>query len=450
MAPRTPCSTLRKHIDERDLRASFVAGDDLLVLVNRSPMGQLPADWSPTDLVDLHSGQKRTAGQCESRLCLRAEAAQALTELLGEMKARGFPGRVESAYRGYQNQCGTFLHWASKSSFCAATEQSALPGHSQHQLGTTVDLFTEEWAKDPRGVFRDGFGCTPAGTFVREHATDFGFVMPYPIHTDDRNTKRDCTVRVDIKVPINPKTGYRFEHWHIRYIGKDAAARFAEAFRNSGPGSPSEITLEQWLRREKGIGDADAELPECDGCNCGACSTLAPQGEHPCDKKGGALHLDEYGRPLRASTSPQIMTFSRTSINAWIGVVLEVTLSIPEGIVTQPPIFGAEGFGYATSSSYMQLSPYPETPPRAFPPLTSAWMVAVEPIPNTTGVDWPWRAGLSTARVGQTYNRANLRLPSPPGSLSIKIPVVTNAQRARVTLMEDGIPKGETRILELR
>jgi D-alanyl-D-alanine carboxypeptidase len=202
VAPRAFCSGVAgKHVAERDLRTSFVSGDDLLALVNRSPQGQLAPDWAPSDLVDLRSGKSAAPSECDKVQCLRAEAAAALRELLGEMKRRGHAGKVESAYRGYGTQCGTFLRWAGKGSFCDATEQSALPGHSQHQLGTTVDLFTEEWAKDERGVFRAGFGCTPAGRFLQEHAVDFGFVMPYPIHPDDRHPKQSCVVRWDI--PIN-------------------------------------------------------------------------------------------------------------------------------------------------------------------------------------------------------------------------------------------------------
>src|SRR6185295_12215847 len=218
--------------------------------VNRSPTGQLPPDYAPSDMVDIRNGKPATASDCEKVQCLRKAAADALTELMEAMKKQGFPGKVESAFRSYGFQCGTFNNWASKSSFCEATEQSALPGHSQHQLGTTLDLFTEEWAKDERGVFREGFGCTPAGRFLQEHATELGFVMPYPIHPDDRHPKQSCVARWDIPVGINPKTGYRFEHWHIRYVGKEAAARFVDAYTNSGPGTPNEISVEQWLRAE--------------------------------------------------------------------------------------------------------------------------------------------------------------------------------------------------------
>jgi D-alanyl-D-alanine carboxypeptidase len=442
-----------KHVTDRDLRTSFVSGDDLLAIVNRSPQGQLAPDWAPDDLVDLRSGQSTPASECDKVQCLRKETAAALGELLGEMKKRGFPGKVESAYRGYGTQCGTFLRWASKGGFCEATEQSALPGHSQHQLGTTVDLFTEEWAKDERGVFREGFGCTAAGKFLQEHAVELGFVMPYPIHPDDRHPKQSCVVRWDIPININPKTGYRFEHWHLRYVGKEAAARFAKALAASGPGTPNEITVEQWLRSEKGLGGTaapDAELPVCDGCNCGACSTLSAPGDNACDKKGGALHLDEHGRPLPASGAPQIQTAHRASAKKWKGQLVEVKLAVPDGVTTQPPIVGPDGAGYAPGATFEKLSPYPETPARAFPPIAGAWVVAVEPVPNETGVAWPWRAGISASIVGQTYNRANVLLPARAGTTTLKVPIPESASRVRIVLIESGIPKGEPISVELR
>jgi D-alanyl-D-alanine carboxypeptidase len=455
-APRTYCGGVAgKHVTDRDLRTSFVSGDDLLAIVNRSPTGQLAPDWSPADLVDLRSGQSTSAVECEKVQCLRKEAASALGELLGEMKKRGFPGKVESAFRGYGTQCGTFLRWAGKGGFCEATEQSALPGHSQHQLGTTVDLFSEEWAKDERGVFREGFGCTPAGKFLQEHAIEFGFVMPYPIHPDDRHPKQSCVVRWDIPININPKTGYRFEHWHIRYVGKEPAARFAKALAASGPGSPNEITVEQWLRAEKGLVSGpgvppDAELPVCDGCNCGACSTLSAPGENACDKKGGALHLDEHGRPLPASNSPQIQSAHGGSAKKWKGHIVEVKLTVPDGVATQPPVVGPDGAGYATGATFEKLAPYPETPARAFPPIAGAWVVAIEPVPNEGGVAWPWRAAISASIVGQTYDRANVLLPARPGSTTLKVPIPEAPSRVRVVLMEGGVAKGEPLTVELR
>ncbi len=436
-----------RHVADKDVRTSFVDGDDLLAIVNRSPQGSLAPDWAPSDLVDLQSGKPLTSSECEKYQCLRREAAAALAELMGEMKKLGFPGKVESAYRSYGAQCGTFANWARKSTFCEATEQSALPGHSQHQLGTTVDLFTEEWAQDERGVFREGFGCTPAGRFLRERAIEFGFVMPYPIHPDDRHPRQKCVVRWDIPVNINPRTGYRFEHWHIRYVGKDAAARFKKALEASGVGTPNEITVEQWLRQEKGIArrtNGDAELPVCDGCNCGACSTLTAVGESACDKKAGALHLDEHGLPAFGDDKPSIESAQRGKARKWKGRVVEVKLDVPVGIATQPPVVGLDAAGYATGSTFEKLSPYPDTEPRAYPPLSGAWVVGVEPIPNDTGVAYPWRAAISLAVNGQIYNRANVLLPALPRLTTVKIPIPSGVSKVKVTLLKDGVAETDS------
>jgi LAS superfamily LD-carboxypeptidase LdcB len=447
---RASCAALDgSQVATRDQKTSFVDGDDLLALVNRSPTGQLSPDYAPTDLVDVRNGKPLPSSECEKFQCLRRDAHAALDELLVQMKKEGFPGKVESAFRSYGAQCGTFGNWARKSTFCEATEQSALPGHSQHQLGTTVDLFTEEWAKDERGVFREGFGCTPAGRFLREHASDFGFVMPYPIHPDDRHPRQKCVVRWDIPININPRTGYRFEHWHIRYVGKDAASRFKTAFAASGPGKPTEITVEQWLRAEKGVLGADAELPVCDGCNCGACSTLAAPGENACDRKGGAVHLDEHGRASITDAAPSLTSVSWGKARKWRGRVVDVKLDVPVGTVTQPPIAGIDAAGYSAGASFEKLSPYPETEARGYPPLSGAWVVAVEPVPNETGVAWPYRAAITAAVHGQTYNRADVLLPTRGGPSSVKIPIPSGVRKAKVVLLQSGVPHGQERALDV-
>lgn len=449
-AARASCGVLGEgHVSERDTKSSFVDGDDLLAIVNRSPTGQLAPDYAPHDLVDIRNGKPLVASDCEKFQCLRRDAASALDELLARMKKAGFPGKVESAFRSYGSQCGTFGNWSRKSSFCEATEQSALPGHSQHQLGTTVDLFSEEWAKDERGVFREGFGCTDAGRWLREHVVELGFVMPYPIHPDDRHPRQRCTARWDIPVNINPRTGYRFEHWHIRYIGRDEARRFAEAQDRSGIGKPTEMTLEQWLRSEKGISGADAELPVCDGCNCGACSTLASAGESSCDRKGGAIHLDDHGLPIVVGTAPTIESAARGKPRKWRGRLVEVKLEVPVGTSTQPPIAGLDAAGYSPGATFERLSPYPETEPRAYPPLANAWTVAVEPIPNDTGVDWPYRAALASSSVGSIYNRANVLLPTRGGKTLVRIPLPSSVRKAKVSLVRGGAPQGREWAVDL-
>ncbi|MFN8634440.1 MAG: M15 family metallopeptidase [Chloroflexota bacterium] len=77
----------------------------------------------------------------------------------------------------------------------------APPGHSQHQLGTAVDFSSWEinYALQPR------FEETVAGHWLEANAWQYGFVLSYSRHGEERS-------------------GYAFEPWHYRWVGRDLAA----------------------------------------------------------------------------------------------------------------------------------------------------------------------------------------------------------------------------------
>jgi D-alanyl-D-alanine carboxypeptidase len=436
----------RSFISSADTRVSFVDGDDLLALVNRSPAGALPPTYVPTDLVDLHDGSPRTAAECEAaHACLRSEAAKALGGMLEQMRADGVRGHVQSAFRGFSTQCWVFASWArqARGGFCEATEQSALPGHSQHQLGTTVDLFTTDWAdqgkKSGQGVFRNGFGCSPGGRWIDENAWRYGFVVSYPIDPEDRKDGSRCQVRTDWTVPIDPKTGYKHEPWHVRYIGVESATKYHEAWLASGPGTPAEITLEQWLRRGRGL-VGDAELPVCDGCGCGACSTLASEGDHaPCGD--ASLRLDAAGRAVAPDEEPRVIEAHASGPAGTSDgmVVVDVSVRAPPHTPTQTPITTADGPTYREPSSFASLVAYPGGQPRAYVDLPGAWRVGVQSSP-LHGPRWPWRASLARPDLGATWNRANVVLPAKAGDthVQLRVPVARETKALEVTLLRDG------------
>jgi D-alanyl-D-alanine carboxypeptidase len=368
---------------------------------------------------------------------LRREAYAGLDRMLAQMRSDGVPGRVESAFRGFTTQCWVFSSWASKArgGFCEATAQSALPGHSQHQLGTTVDLFTVDWAA--RGpVFRDGFGCTPGGQWLDEHAWTYGFIVSYPLHPDDRRDGSRCLARPGRTVPIDPKTGYKNEPWHLRFVGVDAAARFHEAWLASGPGTPDEITLEQWLRTQRGLA-GDAELPVCDRCQCGACATFASDDEKtPCGE--ASLRLGADGRVIAPPEEPRILGVG-TAAAPGGGVVVEVRVHAPAHAPTQTPVTTEEGPTYEDEATYAALVPYPDTKPHRYDDLPGAWRIAIEPDPHGEK-RWPWRASLAKPDLAKTWNRANVVLPAKAGDATVRVRVVPRGatQRLRVTLLRDG------------
>jgi D-alanyl-D-alanine carboxypeptidase len=424
---------------------AFVDGDDSLALANRSPTGAIAPGYAPSDLVDVRTGKARTAAACEAtHACLRRGAASALNEMLAEMKKDKVAGYVASAFRGFGTQCWVFASWANKArgGFCEATAQSALPGHSQHQLGTTVDLFTDEWAQEGarngKGVFRNGFGCTAGGRWLDENAWRFGFVLPYPIHPDDRKDGSRCEPRRDRQVPVDPKTGYMNEPWHLRFIGTDAASRFHDAWQASGPGTPDEITLEQWLRGQRGL-VGDAELPVCDGCQCGACATLAAEDTGtPCG--AASLQLDARGRAQAPAGEP-VITDARATRGADGSVIVEITVRSPAHTVTQTPVLNADGPTYTPGSTFESLIPYADGQPRAFADLPGAWRIGVEPV-SATAKRWPWRASLAAPELAAAWNRANLLLPAKAETATVQVRIPATTERLRVTLLREGTEHG--------
>jgi D-alanyl-D-alanine carboxypeptidase len=292
------------------------------------------------------------------------------------------------------------------------------------------------------GVFRNGFGCSPGGAWIDDNAWRFGFVLPYPIHPDDRKDGSRCEARRDRSVPIDPKTGYKNEPWHLRFIGIEAAARYRQAWKASGPGTPDEITLEQWLRGERGLA-GDAELPVCDGCQCGACATLAEDdAQTPCGAE--SLRLDGEGRVVSPPEAPHIV--DAHAVASTDGPVrVEVAVHSPPHTPTQPPVTDADGPVYGAGTSYLALAPYSDSSPRRFVDLAGAWRIAIEPVtavqaPSGHG-RWPWRASLANAKLAATWNRANVVLPAKSGDSTVllRIGVPAGVRALRVTLLHDGV-----------
>lgn len=469
-----PCGVLSRSdrdgrwVHSHDVLPSFgfVDGDDLLTIVNRSPRFVLSPEYAPSDLVDIESGAPRPPSECvpHRSQCLRREAAEALRVMLEQMSRAGYPGHVHSAFRSFDRQCEVFRDWshATGQNFCRATTSSAIAGHSQHQLGTAIDLFTTQWANAGE-MMRAGFGCTPAGRWIADHAWEFGFVLPYPLPLEERAANTTChRRREDV---VDPRTGYRYEPWHLRFIGVDAAARFHRAWEASGPDEATEITLEQWLRQEHAI-DGDADLPVCDGCSCGLCTTfhdgMAPtRGEPPPTARHGhpptsrptgpcgerALLIGPDGSPIRASGPPRIE--QGDAHREALGVRVRITLEIPAHTVTQTPITSRDGAIYGPDDSWRALRPSRRRNAlrRAYPDLHGAWRIALAPRRNDA---WPWRAALVPASTPAWVNGATLRLPAPAGRITVEAIVPRVGDIVRATLMRDGRPEGPTLELEIR
>lgn len=149
---------------------------------------------------------------------LRSFVIGDLRSMFAAAKRAGAPLTIRSSYRSYATQVSTFKYWVSVEGLKKARLTSARPGHSEHQLGTVVDL-TSYGGKDAWS-YAD-WGATKAGTWMRVNAWKFGFVMSYPKGTSPSIT---C---------------YKYEPWHFRYVGVPTAI----AIRESG------LTPREWFWR---------------------------------------------------------------------------------------------------------------------------------------------------------------------------------------------------------
>ena len=97
---------------------------------------RLKASYAPADLVAVSKAGVDGDGK------IRKIALKDFTAMAKAAKAAGAPFAVQSAYRSYRTQVETFAGWVAADGYDAALISSARPGHSEHQLGTTVDLKT--------------------------------------------------------------------------------------------------------------------------------------------------------------------------------------------------------------------------------------------------------------------------------------------------------------------
>lgn len=162
------------------------------VVANKSrPLS--PIDYAPNDLVDTGNGQ-----------LMRQEAAAALQEMIKAAAADGLSIQPLSGYRSYQTQQTVYSREVATYGQAVADTQSAKPGHSEHQTGLSMDV-----GGGGCGI-EDCFGNTTEGKWVAANAYTYGFIIRYP----------------EGKQSI---TGYRYEPWHVRYVGKELATEMKRA-----------------------------------------------------------------------------------------------------------------------------------------------------------------------------------------------------------------------------
>ena len=180
--------------------------DGTLFLVNRQ--------WEITEsFVPANLQQAEVPGQVRR---MRAEAAAALEEMFAACKAEAGVTLISiSGYRPFSTQANLYSRKlrSVRNDVAKAQEYVAPPGTSEHQLGLAMDI-----GQRNKAHLDQKFADTEGARWAWENCWRFGFILRYGKDWEDI-------------------TGYKYESWHFRYVGKEKAKEIHDA----------QIPMETWL-----------------------------------------------------------------------------------------------------------------------------------------------------------------------------------------------------------
>ncbi len=157
-----------------------------------------PTHYAPTDLVV--PAVTLAGNASDQNMHLRQASAGALEAMFAAANKQGLKLMLVSGYRSYSYQTTVYNNYVKQLGRTAADQQSARPGYSEHQTGFAADVAPASGHCSVEQCFAD----TPEGEWLAANSYKYGFIIRY--------TKGKQAV-----------TGYEYEPWHIRYIGKALA-----------------------------------------------------------------------------------------------------------------------------------------------------------------------------------------------------------------------------------
>lgn len=160
------------------------------MLVNK--FYHLDENYLPDDIVSVSNKYAYEGNR------LRQNAYDAFIDMWNAAMDNNIKLIINSSYREYEKQSSIYEDYKNWYGQTKADKLAARPGYSEHQTGLVVDVFSSD--NQLSGTFKDSEGYK----WLKENAYKYGYIERYP----------------DGKEYL---TGYEFESWHWRYVGKDAA-----------------------------------------------------------------------------------------------------------------------------------------------------------------------------------------------------------------------------------
>ena len=176
----------KKGITLEEYLGKDPASIDYLLLVNKEHA--MPEGWE--DKIQL----TYMVNNVGDKIGVERITYEAYLKLKEALLKDGVHTDINTAYRSVQDQIDLAAEFTVKYGPEYVENYVAVPGYSEHHTGLAIDLYLESvdaWAK------------------IAARLPEFGFILRYPLGKEDI-------------------TGYSYEPWHIRYVGKDAAKEIAK------------------------------------------------------------------------------------------------------------------------------------------------------------------------------------------------------------------------------
>jgi D-alanyl-D-alanine carboxypeptidase len=164
----------------------------IAVVVNKT--NKLPDAYRPTDLVLVNIPFIKSA--TKEKRQMRKEAAVHLEQLVAAAKQDNILLIGVSGYRSRETQAAIYNNYVKRDGEAKANTYSAKPGTSEHETGLSIDMT----GHDGTCAASDCFGSKPEAKWIANNAYKFGYIVRYPKGKE-------------------AITGYKYEPWHIRYVG---------------------------------------------------------------------------------------------------------------------------------------------------------------------------------------------------------------------------------------
>lgn len=125
---------------------------------------------------------------------LTRQTQDAFDEMKQAAEQDGIRLYISSGFRSYETQDRIYRNHVANKGQERGDLVSARPGHSEHQTGLAFDV----------NIIDSSFIGTPEAIWLQDNCYRFGFILRYPENKTD-------------------ETGYAFEPWHFRYVGRELA-----------------------------------------------------------------------------------------------------------------------------------------------------------------------------------------------------------------------------------